>query len=882
MTLWRQLTRGVRAIVDPRDADRDVADEVQHFLEQTTAALERDGLSPDAARRAARIQLGGVTAVREQVRDSGWESLAGGIAADLRFALRRLRSEPAFAALAVATLALGIGASTAIFSAVKPVLFAPLPYPHAERVVSITDAGAEQAHGDVTFGTYREIVTRSRSLESAAVAKPWLPTITGQGRPERLEGQAVSAPYFAVLGVAPVLGRAFADAEDDPGGARVAVISDGLWKRRFGGDAAIVGRQVTLDGDPYTVVGVMPARFENVMAPAAELWTPLRYDRSLPADGREWGHHLRMIARLRSGSSLDAASRELAAIAGGRTPGFARPPWASLDRGLTVATLQHEITRGVRPALLAVVGAVLLVLAIACVNVTNLILGRGARRHAELSMRAVLGAGRGRIVRQLVTESVLLALIGGAVALAVASIGVRALAALAPDALPRREAMTVDATVFGFALGVSALVGVIVGLAPALVATRRDLHSAVRRGSRRTAGERHTLRRGLVVAEVAIALTLLVGAGLLVRSVRTLLAVPPGFDPSRVLTMQVQLSGHRYDRDDARARFYEQALAAVKRVPGVEAAAFTSQLPLSGDFDVYGAQLEGAASTDSAATHAVFRYVVTPDYFGTLRVPLRRGRLLDSHDVAGAPPVVVVDEAYARRGFGGADPLGRRIRVGDGDPAYTIVGVVGDVRQTSLAAADGGAVYFTPTQWHWVDGAMSLAVRAHGEPAALAARVRDAIWTVDRDEPVVRVATMPELVDRSAAERRFVMTLLEAFAVVALLLAVTGVYGVLAASVDERTREIGVRAALGASRRDILRLVVGQAGTLLAVGVGVGLVCAAIATRALGTLLFGISPLDPLTYGAVVATLAAASAVACTAPAWRAAGVDPAVTLRAE
>jgi len=885
MSLWRQVTRGVGVLAHRDDADRDVADEVDHFLELAIADLEARGLSPEEARRAARLELGNPVAVHEQVRSYGWENAFAAFFADLRYAARRLRRSPGFAAVGVLTLALGIGAATAIFSAVNPILFKPLPYPHAERVLGLWDRGSDGSSVTVTFGTFRELMTRAHSFDAVAVWKSWQPTMTGEAEPERFDGQRVSAGYFRVLGVPPALGRDFDPADDRLGGPRVAIVSDRLWRRRFAADPAIVGRRIRLDDDLYTVAGVMPKGFESVLAPSAQVWTLLQYDSSLPPGGREWGHHLRMVARLRAGLGVEQSRRELDAIAQAPVAEFSRPPWARLDHGLLATSIQDDVTGGVRPALLAVLGAVTLVLLIACVNVTNLLLARGAARRGELSMRAALGAGRPRLIRQLVTEGLLLSLLGGALGMALAQLGVRALVALSPSELPRVDAIRFDGAVFGFALAVTTGIGLLVGLIPALQTSRVDLQEGLRKGSRRTSGGHRRARRALVVAEVALALVLLVGAGLLLRSMRLLFAVAPGFNPPHVLAMQVQTNGHRYDEAGATHRFFAAALDAVRRTPGVTAAAFTSQLPLSGDADfsnLYGVHFEH--DRDPKDEHDAFRCAVSPGYFETLGIPLRRGRRLDEHDVAGAAQVAVISESFARRKFPGQDPVGQRIRLGaPADRSWnTIVGVVGDVKQTSLAVSRVDSVYIAAEQSPWADGTLWFVVRTQGDAAALAPAVKSAVWSVDKDQPIVHVATMETLLAASAAERRFALILFEAFALAALVLAALGIYGVLSGSVNEQTREIGVRSALGATAGEILTLVVRQGMGLAGLGAVLGLAGALLASQALTSLLFGVSALDPVTYLGVIALLLAVSALACWAPAWRASRVEPSITLRAD
>ncbi len=801
---------------------------------------------------------------------------------DLRYALRQLRKSPGFACTAIVILALGIGGTTAIFSTINPILFEPLPYPNAARIMMIWYAGEDGSRIPQAFHTYREVAERSRSFDAIAVVKPWQPTLTGGDQPERFDGQQVSAGYFRSLGVAPALGRDFQASDDVLNGPKVVVLSNGVWRRRFSGDRTIIGQQVKLDGDSYSVVGVMPRGFDNVLAPSAEVWSPLQYDTGNVAStqAREWGHHLRMVGRLRTNVSVAQARSDLDWIAHTPVPEFPRPHFVSLAHGLIANSLQDEVTRGVKPALLAVFGAMILVLLIACVNVTSLLLARSAQRRSEFSMRAALGAGRARLIRQLVTESLVLAILGGACGLIVAQVGVRALVALSPPDLPRVAAIRLDGTVFVFALGITALIGLAVGLIPAGHASHGDLHVGVQESSKRTAGTHQMTRRLFSVAEIAIALVLLVSAGLLLHSLRRLFAVPPGFDGSRVLTMQVQTYGHRYDDDRVCHQFFAQALDRVIEVPGVSAAAFTSQLPLSGDSDVYGARFE---NDDPETGYPVFRYAVTPGYFATLGIPLRRGRLLDEHDTPGAPRAILISESLAKRRFPDQDPIGKRLHVGPiSAPFFTVVGVVGDVKQMSLALSDSDAVYTTTTQWNWADGTLSLVVRARGNVAALTSAVKNAVWSVDRDQPILRVATMESLLAASAAERSFVVILFEAFGLVSLILAATGIYGVLSGSVTERTREIGVRSALGASRRDILALVLRQGMALTAIGIGLGLLGAAAASQAIAAMLFDVSRLDPVTYFGVIALLGVVSAVACGIPAWRAAKIDPMVALRYE
>lgn len=894
MSLWRQITHGLRSLVRRSAADRDLSEEVRQYFDDATAAWIERGLGAEDARRAARLELGSLTAAQEQVRSYGWENALRILAADLSYAARQMRGNPGFAIVSVLTLALGIGASTAIFSAVDPILFKPLPYPHASRVMMIWNR-YQGVRSEIAFGNYLELASRSHTFDAISVFEPWQATMTGGAHPERLNGQDVSASFFRVMGVSPALGRDFKASEDVFHGPKVVILSDKLWRRHFNGDPAILGRQIKLDDDFYIVVGVMPRTYENVLAPAAELWTPMQFDAREIAtdfDTSDWGNHFFMAGRLKPGISRAEGIQELAEIA--RTPWlqFPRPRWAALKEGLIVDSLQEDLAHGVKPALLAVMGAVILLLAIACVNVINLLLARSAQRQGEFAVRAALGASGGRIVRQLITESLLLATLGGAFGMGVAVAGVRALIALSPPGLPRLDAIAVDGWAFVFALAIATLIGVLTGLIPAVQISRGQLHVGLQKSGRRAATDHAKVRSALVVTEVALALILLVSAGLLLRSMRRLLGVDPGFNPSHLLTMQVQTSGHQFldyvagapgAGSARRRRFFEQTLEAVRRVPGVRQAAFTSVLPLSDDPDwvnTYGARFD---KDDRHGGWNVFRYAVSPDYCETMRIPLLSGRCLNEGDTASAPQAALISESLAKSEFPGQSPLGNRLHVGPTDrPWYTVVGVVGDVKQTSLAVDQPDAVYLSTEQTWFADDTLSFVVRTRGDPAALARAVEDAIWSVDKDQPIVRVATMDDLFAASEAERRFVLTLFEAFGMVALALAAVGIYGILSGSVTERTREIGVRAALGATRGDIVGMVLRQGMRLTALGVAIGLCGAAVASQMLATLLFGVSRLDPITYVGVIALLGVVAAVACWMPAWRAARVDPSITLRAE
>jgi putative ABC transport system permease protein len=879
MSWVNELGRRFLMMLRRRKLHRELEEEMRLHVDLRAEEYRRRGLmSDDDAHARAQRRFGNSTRLHEQSYDSwGW-AWVDRLLVDLRLAARHLRSAPGFTAVTVFILAVGIGATTAIFSAVNAILLESLPYPDAGRIVAIWEIGTEGARNDGTFGMYSGLAERSRSLDSVAVFKPWQPTMTGADEPERFEGQRVSAAYFRVLGVGPSLGRDFSASDDRLNGPNVVILSNKLWRRRFNSDPTIVGRDVTLEGNSYSIIGVMPEGFANVLAPDADLWGALQYDMS---QARAWGHHLHTIGRLRSGATVDQAGRELSELAH-RIVSEQRPQTYGGAFDVKLFSLQADVTRGVKPTLLAIAAAVGLVLIVACVNVTNLLLARGVRRRPEFALRIALGAGRKRLVWQLLTESLFLAVLGGIAGMAVAWMGVRGVVALSPAGLTRTADIRLNGSVFEFGLAVTTLVGFVFGLIPALQISTSP-HRDMQAGSPRATGAQRRTRSALVVAEVALAFVLLVSSGLLLRSLQYWFAVDPGFDTSHLLTMQVQTSGRRFQENAVTYKFFEDALEAARNVPGVTAAAITSQLPLSGDSDIYGVRFESSSVQTDTEDRGAFRYAVSPDYIETMRIPLRRGRLLEEGDRAGAPLVVLINESYANRKFPGIDPIGQRLRIGPPNgPLYTIVGVVGDVKQVSLGLSRGDSVYVTPSQWRFADRTMSLVIRSHGEPAALAGAVRTAVWSVDKNQPVVRIVTMSDLVAASAAERRFALILFEAFAMATLILAAAGIYGVLAGNVAERTREFGVRTALGASSGNIVALVVRHGAVLAGSGVAVGAIGAAAASSAISALLFGVSRLDPVTYAGVIGILCCVSVLACLLPAWRAVRIDPARTLRSE
>jgi putative ABC transport system permease protein len=809
------------------------------------------------------------------------DSLMTNVLSDLRFAVRLLARKPGFTLLAVITLALGIGATTAIFSVVYPIVVEPLPYPQADRVLMIYER--ERKDGTTSYlgyATFTDFARDSKSFESMAAMGYGTVTLTGGDQPEVITSQHVSPTYFSVLGVHAARGRTFRAEDDVRNTPRVVVLGDAIWRGRFGGDTSIVGKTITMDALPFIVVGVMPPGFVNFLEPKAQLWTPLRYDTTLPYACRDC-RHLRVVGRLKPNETVSHASRELDAI-------FQRIlhdyPTHYSSIGLSMPTLQSDLTKDVKPVLYTLLGAVVLVLLIACANVTNLLLARAHQRQGELSIRAALGAGRGRVVRQLLTESLLLAAIGGTAGVLVAVGGIKVIVALGPPELPQLWPVQVNGPVLLLAVAVVTAVGIVFGLVPAVHATRGDLHQGVKRGTRRTAGSSRFTRAALVISEVALAIVLLVGSGLMLRSASRVFSVKPGFDPNGLLTMQIQAGGTHLYNDTLVRAFYDRALQAVRHVPGVEAAALTNQLPMSGDYDGQGTHIQAHPSANPADDPGPFRYGVSPGYIETMHIPVLRGRSISEHDKAGAPRVALVNESFASKYWPGEDALGQRISLSDAvnGPWLEVVGIVADVKQLSLSSMKSDGVYIPEAQWSYADGAMSLVVRGKGDVAALTPAIERAIWSVDKDQPVRRIVMATELVAQSEWQRTFALFLFEAFAFVALVLAAAGIYGVLAGTVTERLREIGVRAALGASRADILGMVVRQGLALTAIGAVIGIAAAAGLSRVIAGLLFGVSPLDPATYAGVTVVLGLVAFGACLAPALRASRVDPMETLRAE
>ncbi len=806
----------------------------------------------------------------------------GELVQDVRYGLRAMRRSPGFTAIAVLALALGIGANTAIFSVVDSVLLRPLPYADPDRLVVVLLRGRDPV-SPANFVDWRD---RNHVFERMGAADYWTPNLTGLDRPEHLTALRLTPDILPMLGVQPLLGRMFLPDTVEPGKDREVVLTHRLWQRRFAGDPSVVGRTLTLDGQSYTVIGVMPRsfRFTPFWATKAELYAPLSEPLQSPSRTHQ---HLRAFARLKPGVSLGQARAEIATITARLEKEF-----PGTNRNVNVVPLKEVVVGDIRPALLVLLGAVGFVLLIACANVAHMLLARAAARQKEVAIRTTLGAGRSRIIRQFLTESLLLAFLGGGAGLLLAAWGVRALVALGPENIPRVESIGLDSRVLVFLLFVSIVSGVAFGLVPALQASSANLADSLKESARGSTGgiRGNRLRSLLLASEFALALMLLIGAGLMIRSFIALQSVDPGFDPKNVLSLIVSVTGSAEAEPNRRAAFYEELLNRVRGLPGVVSAGAINHLPLAGDTWNRTFFVEGRPRPrPGEGTSAVYR-VVLPGYFHAMGIPVLRGRDIAESDDRSAPGAVVVNEWLAKKWWPNEDAVGKRITLDDKDwPWLTVVGVVKNAVRSDWAAPPSEEIYLPylqNRQYLESPGShvayMTLVVRANGDPAALAPSVRSLVWSFNRDLPVSEVQTMEQVVAESTAQPRLYLILLGAFASVALILAAVGIYGVISYSVSRRTHEIGIRMALGATRGKVVRLVVGQGMALALAGAGVGLVGALGLTRLMSGLLYGVRPTDTVTFLAVPLVLGGVAFAASYIPARRVARTDPMAALRSE
>jgi predicted permease len=872
-SLWRNLFHKDRV-------DQEFSEEIRTYVDMLTEAKLRQGQTPQEARRNALLELGGVEQVEERVREIRVGQFIETAWRDVRLGVRTLVHSPIFTAVTVLSLALGIGANTAIFSVVNGLLLRPLSYPESERLVDVWHTPPQQSFPgldrfSVSPANYIDWKAQATVFEQVAVYGYAGLSLSTSNDPLPLIGATVSSDFFSVLRSNAMLGRTFTPDEEQPGRDQVVVISHGLWQRAFGANPNIIGQPVTLNSRSFTVVGIMPAAFE--FPREAELWVPLAWDdkerqvRSI--------HDYLVIARLKQNVSVQQAQAEMSTISSRLEQQY---PEEDKGWGAVVIPLREDLVGDIRTALLVLFCAVGFVLLIACANVANLMLARGANRQKEIAVRIALGAGRARLVRQLLTESVLLAVTGGVLGLMLAVWGSKMLVRL--GSLPNAGDIGIDTWALGFTLLVSFAAGVIIGIMPALQFTRTSVSETLKQGSGRTGGspmKQHT-RKALVISEVALSLVLLIGAGLMIRSFWKLQNVDPGFDTSNTLTMSVALTPIRYSEPHQQLAFFDRTIEQIRAVPGVVSVGVTTTIPLAGGGSTQPFSIEGRPTGAIAEQPMAQTRYISPDYFRTLGIPLRQGRFFTDQDRDNSVPVVIISEAMAHRFWPGENPIGKRLTPSfhAEQGAREIVGVVGDVKARGLDADASAMMYLayrqSPRPY------LSFVVRTASNPESLVQPVSRAIYSIDKEQALTDVQTMDQVLTQSLSGQRFNMTLLLSFAGVALLLAAVGVYGVMNYTVTLRRRELGIRMALGAAKTDVLRLVLGQGLTLTLIGVGAGLISAYALTRLMASLLYGVTATDYLTFGSVSAMLVVVGLVASYVPARRATKVNPTIALRAE
>jgi putative ABC transport system permease protein len=892
MSLLRNITSGLRSLFRKDQVDRELNEELGAYLEMEAAEKMREGMSRKDAVRAVRLERGGLELAKEVVRSGNWESFVETCWRDLRYGLRVLRKSPAFTLIALLTLTLGLGINCAIFTVVNAVLLRPLPYPNSERLVLV-----QRHFPEITFPTtsvtkflfWRE---HSRDFESMtaygfAFSGSGV-NLTDAGEPEHLRSLRVSADFFRTLGVQPVLGRSFTEDEDRPGGPNAVVLSYALWQRRFGGDSGIVGRPIRLGGQLWTVVGVASKEF--TFTPTADVWTPLRAQ----PNPNDQTNVCNVLGRLHPGASYAQVNQDVRAL--GEELRREIPDLMAPHETVAIRSYQDAIVGEVRPALLLLLGAVGFVLLIACANLANLLLSRATARRKEMAVRLALGADRLRLTRQLLIESSLLSVAGGGLGLAAASGLLPLLLRLSPQDLPRLGEVRVDWHVWTFAFAVALVTGIVFGLAPALQGPKAELRDALHESVGRASAGRATarLQRLLVISEVALSAVLLIGAALLIQTFWRLQHESPGFDARDVLTAQMTLDDQRFSKTAAVARLEDQGLTRLESLPGVQSAATVSNLPFEQGADMNFAIQENPSGGDPSGS-TEWR-AITRHYLQVMRIPVLRGRGLTDRDNASGAPVVLINQALAERFFPGQDPLGQHVVIGAGaeamglaDRVREIVGIVGNTKEFGVAQPAPPTLFVPTAQVQdgltkLVNQAMPLVwvVRTTGDPRLLARTVQQSLQGVATQEAPDNFRTMEDVLSASIAQQRFNMLLLALFAGLALALGGVGLCGVLSYLVAQRTHEMGIRMALGASRREVLRLIVRSGLRMTFIGLGIGIVAAVGLTRLLAGLLFGVKPTDPLTFGTVSLVLCGVAFVACYIPARRATRVDPIVALRYE
>src|SRR5580698_91591 len=895
---WMEKLRlRLRSVFHREDADYELSDELRDHIEQKTQLYVERGLSREEAHRQALLEFRGVERTKDECRDARGTRWLDDLAHDVRYALRMLRKNPGFAAIVILTLALGIGATSGVFSVVNGVLLEPLPYAHPEQLVALSESKPNFATGSIPWPNFVDWKRDNTTFSSMAISRPYSFTLSGRGEPERVQARLVTSEFFTVFGVQPAVGRAFLDGEDQRGAAPVVMISASLWQRKFGGDPRAVGRSLTLDDKSYTIIGVLPADFdlETRTFSAPDLYVPVGQWANPALTYRGAGLFFHGFGRLKAGVTIDQARADLGRISAGLANEY---PDTNKDTAAYMDLLTDNMLGGVRPALLILLGSVAFVLLIACVNVGNLLLARSSVRAREIAIRATLGAGSSRLIRQLLTESVLLAMTGGALGVLIAQWGTRAAIHLLPATLPRAANVAVDGRVLAFTFAISVLAGILFGLAPAFKVAHSDLQRSLKDGGRTSTGSKQRLQAVFVVVEMAMGLVLLAGAGLMVRSLAALWSVNTGFNAEHVLTFDLAfppaLANAPVEQIRQVLRDTEARYAAT---PGVISASISwGSFPLVAD-DYQGFWLQGKPKPNDEKGYAwALMYAVGPDYLSTMRIPLLAGRFFASTDTANSPRVVVIDEELAKEYFPNENPVGKHLEIpGEHDAQAEIVGVVSHVKQWAIAEDALGAKapplraeIYEPGQQraddikHLVVPLVNVVIRSDAPPATILPALRRANSEMNPEQVISNVQMMNELVGSTIAQPRFATMLLGGFALIALVLAMIGVYGVISYSVQRRTNEIGIRMALGAERLTVFRLVLGEGMRLALVGAAVGIVAALALTRLLAGLLYGVTAHDPITYAAVALVLGAVAAAACWIPAWRATRVDPIIALRYE
>lgn len=880
--MWARLRSLLGILLKRQRFEERMDQEMLFHLESFTEDLVRSGVPRREAERRARIEFGGVEIAQESCREARNIHVFDQMRQDAAYAYRIFRKQPAFTLIAVLTLALGIGATTAIFSLLDAVLLRALPFRDPERLVMLWE-GAAQTNNQrypLAPANYVDWKAQNQSFEDVAALEYTSYNLTGSGEPERIQAQKVTANFFALLGVTPVLGRSFLPEEDRYDGHKVALLSYGYWQRKFGGDAAVIGKEILLDEQQYMIVGVMPAGFQ-FLSKEMNLWTPKAFTREELLTRTE--SYLTVIARLKPGVTLTQALADSTAIVQRINR---EHPLSNYEWTASVIPLREELTGDVRLVLVVLMVAVGFVLLIACANIANLMLARGVTRNKEIAIRSALGASRGRIVRQLLAENVLLSLIGGSAGLVLAWFSFSFLKQMVPVAIALQANLQIDLKALGFTALLSVFAGVIFGLAPALQGAKVDLNETLKQSNYRAGSQatQRRLRNMLVVSEIALALMLLVGAGLLIKTFLKLRALDLGMRPENVLTLRTEPSPKKYSELPKRAAFYRQTLERVRTVPGVAAAGYATAAPLvqkwgSGSFTAEGR--EPVPGQNALSRQA------SPGYMETIGMKLLQGRFFAERDDSQASPVAIINETMARQYWPDENALNRRFKIGgvtSNKPWVTVVGIVADVKELGLDVPAKATMFFPYQQMadsFW-NTPRELVIRVQGAPANVIAAVRQAIWSVDRDQPISNIRMMDEILADEMTERRVEMSLLAAFAALGLLLAALGIYGVLSYVVTQGTPELGIRIALGAQPADVLRLVLRQGMRLVAAGIGLGVMAALLMTRLIQTLLFDVTATDPTTFAGVALLLALIAMLACWIPARRAAKVDPLIALRHE